>query len=162
MQFDPHNPAHFFRCPALLSVCPEERSTQETRPSEVVLGIKGRVFVKALYRLGGGTGLVVIWHYKHTVSACIPPGTGSSLLYVATYSRGAQLCPLPLASPAMLLIPRALPPLRLLCPGGQILPIVSPAFTAHAPVILGGGAPCQDYRNELPGGQGPRRLTMPK
>lgn len=36
------------------------------------------------------------------------------------------------------------------------------AFTVHAPVILGGVSPCQDYRNELPGGQGPGKLTMPK
>lgn len=36
------------------------------------------------------------------------------------------------------------------------------AFTARALVILGGGSPCQDYRNELTGGQGPRKLTVPK
>lgn len=85
--------------------------------------------MKAFYRLKGWLGS---GHYKHIDSACTPPGTGRSLLYVAPYCRGAELCYLPLASPSILLISAALPPLRLLCPGSQICLVVSLAFTAHS------------------------------
>lgn len=76
--------------------------------------------MKVLYSLKGCNKLVMLGHYEHAASACIPLGTGGSLFYVATYSRGADVCSLLLASPSILLIPAAVPPLSLLCPGGQI------------------------------------------